>query len=751
MNRALTAALRAVRRRRRHLALALGLAPALALAWLAHAQAGDTAALVVLAAAAIAGLLWTHEDRRRHDLRWYLRALDGADRRFEDSAALLMADPAALSPLARLQRQRLEARVAEGLPDLRPSLSTAPLAASLAVAASALLLSLWTLAPVPVAGTAAPTGTRPVAGPVRLVDARLEVTPPRYTGLRSQPSESLDARVPEGSSLHWQITFAPPPRAARLRFHDGRTVDLRKAPTNEDTHRSAENEDTQRIAKSENEDTHRTTNEDRNQDTHWTATTTIAAAALYRIEIEADTALADDRRYRLDVIADRAPQIRVDAPDKTLSLRESTQQVWDFDIRASDDYALGEATLEITRAQGSGENIQVRQQTQRLRGEGDARERRYRHRIDLAALELEPGDEVIVRFEVADTRTPQPQRSRSASYILRLPPPQADEGVGMEGLVRTTLPAYFRSQRQIIIDTEALIAERPRLDETRFLAKSDALGVEQKILRLRYGQFLGEEFESGGRGTPAPAAPAAKDGTGDDHADEHGKEAHTPDDGHDHAPAAPSRFGDAGNVLAEYGHTHDIAEAATLLDPETRKILKVALAHMWQAELELRSGRPQQALLDEYKALEQIKLVQQASRIYLARVGLELPPVDETRRLSGDRKGVRDRANAAVAATPADADLDAVWQSLRANTVPDWSRWDAWQRRRGTGSADALDLAAAADTLRRDPGCGACLVDLRERLWPLLPRASAASGGRAAIDAAGRAYLDALGAGETKP
>ena len=106
-----------------------------------------------------------------------------------------------------------------------------------------------------------------------------------------------------------------------------------------------------------------------------------------------------------------------------------------------------------------------------------------------------------------------------------------------------------------------------------------------------------------------------------------------------------------------------------------------------------------------------------------------------------------DSQSAAVAATPADADLDAVWLSLRANAVPDWSRWDAWQKRRGTQAPDALDLAAAADTLRRDPACSSCLVELRERLWPLLPRASAASGGRRAPDAAGRAYLDALNAG----
>lgn len=713
MNHRLAAGLRSVRQRRRLIALALAAAPAVALAWLAYAQFGTTPALAVLAAATLSVLLWAYDDRRRHDLRWYLRALDGADRRFDDSAALLLADASTLTPLAHLQRQRLQERVAEGLPDLRPALSTAALTASLAIAAFALLLSLWKPAAPPSAATPAHTADPAAPAPVRIAHAQLQVAPPRYTGLAASSGEALDARVPEGSALQWRFVFAPAPRAARLRFHDGRRVELAR------------------------------------DGDAWIGSATLMTAALYRIEIEADTALADDRRHRLDVIADEPPQIRVDAPDKTLSLREPAQNTWDFDIRASDDYALGEAALEITRAQGSGENIQVKQQTQRLRGEGTARERRYRHRIDLAALELAPGDEVIVRFDVTDTRTPQPQRGRSASYILRLPPPLADESVGMEGLVRTTLPAYFRSQRQLIIDTEALIAERPRLDEARFVAKSDALGVEQKILRLRYGQFLGEEFESGGRGHAPAQAGAGTDKTAG-HADEHADAGHADDEHADEHGTAPAsrRFGDAGNVLAEYGHTHDIAEAATLLDPETKKLLRLALEQMWQAELELRSGRPQQALPYEYKALEQIKRVQQATRIYLARVGLELPPVDETRRLSADRTGLRDSTSAAVVAPAADADLDAVWQDLRAGRLPDWSRWDAWQRRRGTQAADALDLAAAADSLRRDPDCHACLVDLRERLWPLLPRASAASAGRGAIDAAGRAYLDALRAAE---
>lgn len=359
MNRTLQAGLRAVQRRRRAIGLALLLPPALALAWLAGQRIGAEAALPVLAAAVIAYGAWLAQERRRCDLRWYARALNTADRRFDDSAELLLADSAALPPLAQLQQRRLHARAVEQVPDLRPAWPPLALLGSVALAGVILLLSLWS--PHPDTAPSPPPHTPPTttAAAVRLVYGRLESTPPRYTGIAPNQDLTLDARVPDGTLLHWQLELQPPPRAARLRFHDGRTLELTR------------------------------------DGVQWSASSTIAAAALYRIEIDADTPLAESRRYRLDVIADAPPQIRVDAPDRTLSLRESTQNAWDFDIRASDDYGLGEATLEIVRAQGSGENISVKRASQRLRGEGSARERRYRHRIDLAALELSPGDEVI--------------------------------------------------------------------------------------------------------------------------------------------------------------------------------------------------------------------------------------------------------------------------------------------------------------------------------------------------------------------
>ena len=189
---------------------------------------------------------------------------------------------------------------------------------------------------------------------------------------------------------------------------------------------------------------------------------------------------------------------------------------------------------------------------------------------------------------------------------------------------------------------------------------------------------------------------------------------------------------------------HDIAEAATLLDPDTRAILKSALGEMWQAELHLRQGHPDLALPYEHRALEFIKQVQQSTRIYLARVGLELPPPDEARRLSGERKDLADRVGSLSAATDDERAIAHLWQTLADGGTPDWSAAATWLRANQARLPDALGVLAALDTAQRDPACADCRARLRDRLWPLLPTPAAATAPRALPDAAGRAYLDAL-------
>jgi hypothetical protein len=641
------------------------------------------------------------------------RRLDAAVPELEDSSDLLLRDPASLSMLQGLQRERVRERLAK----ITDSVIDAPwpwrrlalvgvLAALVAVAAGQ-----WPpQVPIDAESPRAVDSVTAHPGMSTLLATRIDVEPPTYTALAARAEATLDIEAPVRSRLRWMLRLDTSPREVVLAFHDGNRLALVR------------------------------------EGDAWTATRDLDASILYRIELVDAPPLADAGLHRLEAIADRPPEIRVIEPERTLTTLDARQAAWDLVAEASDDYALGEARLSIALAQGSGEQVTVKQQEVALRASpgGDARARRYRQRLDLAALGFAQGDDLIVRFMVSDTRSPSPNVARSASFILRWPAQAAAEAEGIDGIVQKVLPAYFRSQRQIIIDTESLLAERASLDAATFVSRSDAIGVDQKILRLRYGQFLGEESESGAG--PKPTTPAK-----DDHDDADGHEGskatvapaegHSEGDGHDHAPG---EFGNAGGVVAEYGHTHDHAEAATLLDPETKRILKAALAEMWQAELHLRTGEPRLALPFENRALGFIKQVQQASRIYLARVGLELPPVDEGRRLSGERKDLRDRRSALGPATRDDTALLGFQRALDVGSEPDAAAFSAWLRDNERSVPDALAVFAALDEWQRDRACGACRERLLDRLWTLMPAVAPGAHLRRAPDASGEAYLDAM-------
>ncbi|WP_374604172.1 hypothetical protein [Arenimonas sp.] len=651
--------------------------------------AGMAGAVLVL----LAFGFWRRQ-RARHDDRWLARRLN-AEPRWQDSADLLFADPATLGPLQTLQRERLARQLASTpAPDLRPAWPQRALLASLLVGIALLLAALFwptASAPVPAAPGASAESREILATDITLVDAAIDVQAPDYTALPARSEDSLSLQAPEGSRLRWRLRFSPQPEAVVLRWHDGGELALAR------------------------------------DGEHWTGEHRLARSALYRIAVSSPLPLAEDKLHRLDAIADQAPAIRVISPERPLTLREPGQRGWPLVFEASDDHGLGSARLHITLAQGTGEQVTVTERSLALRGEGETKQRRYRHTLDLGALGLAEGDDLIVRLDVRDNRAPTPQTSRSPSLILRWPMPPGAESTGMEGLVKKALPAYFRSQRQIILDIEALLPQRSQLAADEFTSRSDAIGVDQRILRMRYGQFLGEENEGG------PEAPPGMEGE------------HSEDDGHDHGPESDAPLGSAVSVLEEFGHTHDDAEAATLLDPQTRELLREALGAMWSSEGELRQGQPQRALPHAYRALAFIKQVQQASRIYLARVGLELPPIDESRRMSGKRDGIGDRRDGLVPAETPDSPAPDLWRALAEPGTPaDLAPMARWLQDNADRLEDPLSLVAAVETLRAEPDCADCRQRLRALLWPLLPRPVAGAGARPTPDAVGEAYLDAL-------
>lgn len=714
--------------------LALGLPAALVLGVLGWRVGGWGVAILLafLTLAAVVGLgVWR---ARRLDQGWLIRSLDARLAAFEDSAALLFADVRALDGFRSLQRRRLETRAQEAASlDLNPPWSRRLIAVAWAAAVvlTAAIL-LW-----PATRTESAASTDPAApaaaGPPVLTSFRLRIVPPAYTGLPTREQTTMDASVPEGSRLEWTVGLSPAPASAALSFPEAAPLPLVRAGE------------------------------------AWFASRVATQPFLYRVEAPA---LARQRLGRIDVVADAPPAVRLIEPDSQLVQIAPGQTRWTVVFEASDDYGvMSAATLRITLAKGEGEQVTVTETTRGIAGTGEARQRRYAVTFDLAREGMEPASDMIVQLIVTDNRPSGAQRVEGPSVILRWPSALglAD---GLDGMAQSVLPAYFRSQRQIIIDAEALVAQQRRLDGQTFLTRSNGLGADQASLRNRYGQFFSGENEAAPNALPtndAPtrptlptndAPPTAAAGEHDHEEDGHGhgeqgqspplEDGHFHGDGHDHGPAPEGGgfFGSAIDVLNEFGHAHDTGDAATLFDPGTRSTLSQALDAMWASERALRQGDPAQALPHAYRALDLLKEAQEATRIFLRRVGSDLPPVDMARRLTGDRDDIV--AGALTPAPERDPENPAVvaWRALEdrpgPRPAPDLGALDAWVRRNPGRVPDPLALRAAIDTVRAEPTCADCRRRLRGLLWRAIEPPSAAIDRRAAPPVRGRRYLDAL-------
>ena len=674
---------------------------AAALAW---RFGGFPAGVAVVLGGSAAGLVLATARARRLDRSWLVRRLDALRPDMEDSADLLFAD-GALSPLQNLQRRRLEARIASAqTPDLRPPWSTRRILAAWALAV--LILAAVGMWPRPGALAPVADGPPPPPGVPRLTALRLRVTPPAYTGLPARDLATLDARVPQGSRLEWTLRFSPQPGAAALVAPDGPALALHRAGAD------------------------------------WSAALILDCSRLYRVTPSGAPAVSAGPLHRLDAIGDAPPRVRVLQPARNLTEVKPGQRLWPLVFEAVDDYGVApDARLHLTFAEGEGEQVRFRERTLVVRGTGDDRRRRFAVDLDYAALGFTRGGDLVAELMVEDDRAPSPQTTASPSLILRWSSAPEAMAEGLDGAMKTVLPAYLRSERQIIIDAEQLLRDRRGLDAKRFQARSDGLGADQQGLRLRYSEFLGGENEHAENELPTSdadqAAPAA-----------------TPTPSAPEPPAPSKPFGVEGDTLHAYGHAHDQPEA-DLLEPNTRAKLRAAVAQMFAAETRLRQGDPAAALPYANAALVLIKEVQQAERVFVAHTGLQPPPIDEGRRLTGKRDGLQRDGLAIDPATPVDSAPATVWRALAeapepglgggAGSDPGLATLERWLRSDAAASLDRLGFAADIDAVRRNPACAACRRALRARLWTALQRPSPHVARRAQADAAGLRYLDALG------
>ncbi len=471
-------------------------------------------------------------------------------------------------------------------------------------------------------GLAALGPETPPAPPV-FKSASVQIQPPAYTRLSTRRTSDLNIVSIAGSLLTW-----------RVQFSNSKDLSVRL------------------VNSRGNELPFRTVNGGFSHQDKLLHAGLYAIKASWKRTDKPDSVVYQSDFYRLEAQPDLAPKI--DPASKELYTYHFLKDPKKLTVSAkiSDDFLVSKAFIVATVARGSGESVKFREIRLPL-GPANFREATLSKTLDLNALQFAPGDELYYYWAAFDNRQPEPNFTKSDTYFVVYKDTTAAEEGELATMAVNIMPEYFRSQRQIIIDTEKLIAGKKRMAAPAFKSQSNEIGFDQKVLRLRYGQFLGEEFESsagGGHIEPAeshddPLAGFRHDhdtGKGDDHEMEHKAE----EQGHDHGGSGPSNSQDPVAALMEqYVHAHDNAETNTFHEQSTRSLLKMALEQMWQSELHLRLYEPEKALPFEHKALEYLKLSQQKARSYVKKTGFDPPAIKENEvRLTGELKNV-DAAN----------------------------------------------------------------------------------------------------------
>jgi hypothetical protein len=500
--------------------------------------------------------LWLR--RPRVDARTIARHLDRSSPALEDSAELLVVDESGLSPVQRLQRERtrraLDQLVAPALPHRAWRWG---LGYSGAAAVAALVLALWPGTGQPrarVGGDAPQSSSRPL----RVGEVEITVSPPAYTRLPPRRGRHWDVEAPAGSRVTWRVGLSPGAAGAVVTA-EGDSLSL---PGSLEAERSL----------------------------------------LYFVTLRDSSGRSSSSDFhQLTVFPDAAPTVTVLAPEPRTSVAPGAPAAVALKVLVGDDYGVAETRIVATLTTGQGEGVKFRERILDFertlpRPAASARDRRpgalLERTLDARALGLGPGDELYFYVRARDNRAPRANETRSETFFITLLDTASALVADFSGMGVSLVPEYFRSQRQIIIDTERLLADRPRLDDAQFRARSENIGLDQHALRLRYGEIVGDEVVEG------DADPAER-------------------------------------------HEHDIEDNATRLAPQVKATLQASLAQMWEAELRLRTHDPRGALPFEHRALALLKEVQQAARVYVRRVGLEPPPLEPDRkRLTGDVSAV---------------------------------------------------------------------------------------------------------------
>lgn len=576
--------------------------------WLTKTGASVVSAMVVIAIGAVRYRLFQLSNKE------FIQHLNSTYPQLEESADLLLSDFDLLTGLQKLQLQKTVQHFDHIYPEIKlPHFLPQSLGIFVLCAIAYFGLISFTSHSVNKTGEAqiniAPAADNKTRTSATISFLSISVAPPSYTQIKTLTSPSPDLKVPEGSEVRWSVNFSSPVTQSKIFLYGKDSIDLRLV------------------------------------DDQYTTSVKLNESGFYQIQWTDNQKVVRSDYYKIEIIKDLAPKVVVDNLNQFTRLSLADQRKLTLQSTLTDDYGLTKASVIATISKGSGESVKFREE--RLEFEKptsiSGKKVNAELKLDLNKLGMEPGDELYFYVEALDNKTPSPNHSRTETFFIALQDTTQQVAVEDEGLGVDLMPEYFRSQRQIIIDTEKLLKERKRKTVKEFKSTSNELGYDQKVLRLRYGQFLGEEFE----GEIGKAAVVEDD---DDHESTIEKFSHVHDKENEHNLVADKKPvitehshegeqkdpNEKESPLEAFAHNHDDGEQATFFVQSVRAKLKAALTVMWDAELYLRLFEPEKSLPYQYTALKLLKEISNDSRIYVHRTGFDPPPLKEDKRLSAD-------------------------------------------------------------------------------------------------------------------
>jgi len=379
----------------------------------------------------------------------------------EYSSALLLTPSDNLSSIAKLQQQKISEELSTTLKDLKPPhhLIRGSIAASSLILLG-LLSYLFNISDyfqpkndteiTPNIVSFQPLDSvATLYNPPKLESQQVTIKYPNYTNIASKTFTKMDVKAVEGSKLIWQLDFNTKLDSV---FMESMSNYYQMSLNNG------------RYYKSLN----------------------LTRSGFYNFKfIDTLGQSFTSDLYAIEVIKDKNPVVEIKDINQFTSYNFDDSKKFQINTLITDDFGVADAFIIATVSKGSGESVKFREEKIAFEATipKGSKSLNLSKKLDLDTMNMVPGDELYFYIEASDLKQPKPNITRSETYFAVIRDTTSND-FGVEGTLGVDrMPDYFRSQRQLIIDTEKLIADKPNLTTKEFNFRSNELGYDQKARR----------------------------------------------------------------------------------------------------------------------------------------------------------------------------------------------------------------------------------------------------------------------------